>query len=92
MPARVVRAATLDAAELLGRRDRIGGSKAGRIAAVIAVRGDPPADAAALGRVTFAMQWGRVVRPDPATAAAVAPAARRPGRTRRPGAPSGVRR
>jgi len=51
-------------APFLGGHDRIGTLEAGGIADVIAVRGDPLADLAALGRVTFVAQDGRVVRQD----------------------------
>jgi imidazolonepropionase-like amidohydrolase len=60
-PADVIRAATLDAAELLGWGDRVGALETGRFADVIAVDGDPLADVGALNRVTFVMKGGAVI-------------------------------
>lgn len=61
-PAEVIRAATLNAADVLGWSDRVGALEAGRFADVIAVDGDPLADIGALGRVTFVMKGGTVIR------------------------------
>ena len=61
-PARALRAATADAAEALGLGDRIGRLAPGMIADIVAVEGDPLRDVAALERVTFVMQGGRVHR------------------------------
>jgi len=57
----VVRAATTVAAELLGWQDRIGSLEKGKLADVIAVDGDPLADAKSLSRVTFVMKDGTVI-------------------------------
>jgi imidazolonepropionase-like amidohydrolase len=57
----VVRAATTVAAELLGWQDRIGSLEKGKLADVIAVDGDPLADAKSLSRVTFVMKGGAVI-------------------------------
>jgi imidazolonepropionase-like amidohydrolase len=62
-PAAVIRAATADAADVLGWSDRIGSLESGRFADIIAVQGDPLADIAALDAVTFVMKGGRVVTP-----------------------------
>lgn len=57
-------AGTVSAADALGLGDRIGRLEKGFLADVIAVEGDPLADAAALGRVRFVMKEGTVyVRP-----------------------------
>lgn len=61
-PADVLRAATLNAADLLGWSDRVGSLESGRFADVIAVDGDPLTDIGALKRVTFVMKGGTVIR------------------------------
>jgi imidazolonepropionase-like amidohydrolase len=61
-PSDVIRAATLNAAELLGWSDRVGTLEPGRFADLIAVDGDPLADVGALNRVTFVMKGGTVIR------------------------------
>ena len=61
-PAQAIRAATSDAAELLGWKDRVGTLEAGRLADVIAVAGDPLADVRALETVGFVMKGGAVVK------------------------------
>lgn len=58
----VIRAVTVNAAEMLGWQDRIGTVEAGRFADLIAVAGDPIADITELERVKFVMKEGRVVR------------------------------
>lgn len=63
-PAQAIRAATLNAAELLGWTDRIGAIETGRYADIIAVSGDPLADVTELERVRFVMKGGAVVRND----------------------------
>ncbi|URW74640.1 amidohydrolase family protein [Sphingomonas donggukensis] len=59
-PAVAIRTATIDAATLLGRADRIGRIAPGMDADIIAVAGDPVADVARLNTVDFVMQKGRV--------------------------------
>ena len=64
-PMQAIRAATADAAELLGVQDSLGTIAPGQLADVVAVDGDPLADVRAMERVRFVMQGGRVhVRPD----------------------------
>lgn len=63
-PAEVLRAATVNGAELMGWADRVGSLEAGKLADVIAVDGDPLADVAVLQRVRFVMKGGVVVRKD----------------------------
>ena len=59
-PARAIRTATVDAATLLGREDRIGRIAPGMDADIIAVAGDPVADVARLNSVDFVMRRGVV--------------------------------
>src|SRR5262249_31251882 len=61
-PAQALRAATADAAELLGMADRVGSIEAGKFADLIAVPGNPLGDIGALERVSFVMKEGAVVR------------------------------
>lgn len=61
-PMAAIRAATVDAAEALGRRDRIGSIEPGRDADIIAVAADPVADVTVLERVRFVMRRGVVHR------------------------------
>jgi imidazolonepropionase-like amidohydrolase len=63
-PADVVRAATINAAELLGWQDRIGTVEPGKLADIIAVTGDPMVDVTQLEHVQFVMKGGEVVRND----------------------------
>ncbi len=60
-PLAAIRAATLDAAELLGVDDR-GVIEPGKLADLVAVPGDPLADVTALERVDFVLHGGRVAR------------------------------
>jgi len=57
-----IRAATINAAELLGWQDRAGSVEAGKFADLIAVAGDPLKDVGELKRVRFVMKGGEVVK------------------------------
>jgi imidazolonepropionase-like amidohydrolase len=57
----ILRAATLDAATLLRMDDRIGSLEVGKLADIIAVKGNPMEDIGAMVRVVFVMKDGRVV-------------------------------
>ena len=84
-PMQAIRSATLDAAELLGWKDKVGSLEPGKLADLIGVRGDPLTDIRALEDVGFVMKGGVVVkdtlRSTPASGAAGAVS---------PGAPSGA--
>jgi imidazolonepropionase-like amidohydrolase len=58
----VIRAITVNAAEMLGWQDRIGAVEPGKFADLVAVAGDPLADITELERVRFVMKGGEVVR------------------------------
>src|SRR5262252_1253061 len=60
----VIRAVTINGAEMLGWGDRIGAVEPGKFADLVAVSGDPLADIAELERVRFVMKDGAVVRND----------------------------
>lgn len=61
-PAEAIRAATLDAARLLDLEPQIGEIKAGKIADIIGISGNPLDDIANLEQVKFVMKSGVVVR------------------------------
>jgi imidazolonepropionase-like amidohydrolase len=61
-PIDAIRAATVNAAELMGWSDTIGSIEAGKFADLIAVNGDPLTDITALLQVRFVMKEGIVVR------------------------------
>lgn len=62
-PMDAIRAATTNAAELLGAPADVGSVQAGRYADIIAVSGDPLSDITELERVRFVMKGGAVVKP-----------------------------
>jgi imidazolonepropionase-like amidohydrolase len=64
-PMEVIRAATLNAAELLGCQNRVGSIEPGKLADLIAVEGDPLKTITELGRVHFVMKGGVVVKNEP---------------------------
>ena len=61
-PARALRSATSDAAELLGRGDQVGRIAPGLFADLIAIPGNPLADIKEMEKVGFVMKGGVVVR------------------------------
>jgi imidazolonepropionase-like amidohydrolase len=61
-PMEIIRAATNNAAELLGMQKEIGTIEAGKLADIIAVPGDPLKDVKALERAKFVMKGGTVVK------------------------------
>jgi imidazolonepropionase-like amidohydrolase len=63
-PLDIIRAVTINAAEMLGWQDRVGAVEAGKFADLVAVAGDPIADISELERVRFVMKDGQLVRND----------------------------
>ena len=61
-PIEAIRAATLNAAELMGWTDRVGMIEEGKYADMIAVDGDPLADITVLQHVKWVMKDGVVVK------------------------------
>jgi imidazolonepropionase-like amidohydrolase len=61
-PLEVIRAATVNAAELMGWQDNIGAVEAGKYADLIAVEGNPLTDIAVLQQVKFVMKGGTIVK------------------------------
>lgn len=61
-PLDVIRAITINAAEMLDWQDRIGVIEPGKLADLVAVAGDPVADITELERVRFVMKGGQVVK------------------------------
>jgi imidazolonepropionase-like amidohydrolase len=62
MPIDAIKAATINAAELLGQKDKIGSLESGKLADIVAVDGDPLKDARAFGKVVFVMKDGVVYK------------------------------
>jgi imidazolonepropionase-like amidohydrolase len=61
-PLAALQAGTLNGARLLGWQGQIGAVKAGYLADIVAVEGNPLEDIAALQKVTFVMKAGAVFR------------------------------
>lgn len=61
-PLDILRAATVNAAELMGWGDRVGSIEPGKFADLVAVMGDPLADISELRRIRFVMKGGVVVK------------------------------
>jgi imidazolonepropionase-like amidohydrolase len=61
-PLQAIQAATVTAAEALGRSQDVGAIAVGRFGDLIGVRGDPLADAALLQKVSFVMKGGEIVK------------------------------
>ena len=63
-PSDIVRAGTIQAAELIGWQDRVGAIEPGKFADIIATPGDPLQNVTDLEHVGFVMKGGAVVRND----------------------------
>jgi imidazolonepropionase-like amidohydrolase len=61
-PIEIIRATTVNAAELLGWQNRIGAIEAGKFADIIAVEGDPLKDVGELQKVKFVMKGGKIIK------------------------------
>jgi imidazolonepropionase-like amidohydrolase len=71
-PMQAIQAATINAADLIGWKDRVGSIAPGKFADIIAVQGDPTRDPTELTRVRFVMKGGAVVKSDPIGTSAAA--------------------
>jgi imidazolonepropionase-like amidohydrolase len=65
-PLEAIKAATHDAAKLLRLGDTLGTLQTGKLADVIAIRGDPLADPTTLRQVDVVIQGGKIVALDEA--------------------------
>jgi imidazolonepropionase-like amidohydrolase len=61
-PMQAIQAGTLSAATLLGREGEVGSLQAGKLADIVAVKGDPLQDILVLQQVDFVMKGGAVVK------------------------------
>jgi imidazolonepropionase-like amidohydrolase len=61
-PMQAIQAATTNAADLLGHSNQIGSIKAGKLADLVAVGGDPLKDISVLENIEFVMKEGKVYK------------------------------
>lgn len=61
-PVQAIRAATSEAAQLMGWQDRVGSLEVGKFADLVAVTGDPTADISELERIKFVMKGGQIFK------------------------------
>jgi imidazolonepropionase-like amidohydrolase len=61
-PMAAIKSATLVAAQLLGQADNFGTIETGKLADIVAVKGDPTADISELTRVSFVMKGGTIYK------------------------------
>ena len=64
-PMDAIKSATINAADLLGEKDKLGSIEAGKWADIVAVDGDPLKDPQVFGKVVFVMKGGVVWKPIP---------------------------
>ncbi|HEU4861589.1 MAG TPA: amidohydrolase family protein [Chitinophagaceae bacterium] len=63
MPAmQAIKAATINAAELLGMKDQLGSIEVGKLADIVAVDGDPLTDPKVFGKISFVMKDGIIYK------------------------------
>jgi imidazolonepropionase-like amidohydrolase len=63
MPAlETIKAATINAADLIGIADKTGSIEKGKWADIVAVDGDPTQDIHVMGKVSFVMKEGKVYK------------------------------
>lgn len=63
MPAlEAIHSATIEGARLLGVADELGSIKAGKLADIVAVKGDPLQDINLMGQISFVMKAGQIFR------------------------------
>jgi imidazolonepropionase-like amidohydrolase len=61
-PMDAIKAATINAAELLGMKDQVGSIEAGKLADIVAVDGDPLKDPQVFGKCVFVMKDGVIYK------------------------------
>ena len=61
-PMQAIQAATVNAADLMGWKDKVGSISAGKFADIIAIDGDPLADVTQLTKMKFVMKGGVVIK------------------------------
>ncbi|MEQ1676476.1 MAG: amidohydrolase family protein [Chitinophagaceae bacterium] len=61
-PMEAIKSATINAAELLGEKDKLGSIEVGKLADIVAVDGDPFKDFKVFGKVVFVMKDGVVYK------------------------------
>lgn len=61
-PMDAIKSATINAADLLGEKDKLGSIEAGKLADIVAMDGDPLKDSGAFGKVVFVMKDGVVYK------------------------------
>jgi imidazolonepropionase-like amidohydrolase len=61
-PMDAIKAATINAAELLGEKDKLGSIETGKLADVVAVDGDPLKDPQVFGKIVFVMKGGTIYK------------------------------
>lgn len=61
-PMDAIKAATINAADLLGMKDELGTIEAGKLADIVAVDGDPLTDSKVFGKVVMVMKDGKIYK------------------------------